>query len=347
MTADTPLVTTIIPTYRRPHLLRRAVKSALAQQGVSLQVCVYDNASGDETREVVEAIAAEDDRVKYVGHPVNIGAFANFQFGLQHVETPFFSFLSDDDVLLPGFYEAALAGLADYPDAMFWAGVTIRMTPTGKVYDARVDQWPREGKYTAIDGLMQMTSGLAPIWTGAVVRQKVLETVGLLDPDVGSAADFDWLLRIVARHPIAISKKPVAILMLHANAFSDTAKLSSIWPGWLKMVSNLTSAPKIEEEKLTWLVARLHAIAQRLIYRHAVRALTKSNYEYAQDAASILKNFYSNKRSYYVLTALTKVCEFSHISQKIFTHMYLTVENIALLTRRNLRRRYGAFVKYL
>ncbi|MEK7713004.1 MAG: glycosyltransferase, partial [Nitrospirota bacterium] len=35
-----PLITTIIPTYRRPKLLRRAIKSALNQTYPHLQVCV-------------------------------------------------------------------------------------------------------------------------------------------------------------------------------------------------------------------------------------------------------------------------------------------------------------------
>jgi glycosyltransferase involved in cell wall biosynthesis len=52
-----PLITTIIPTYRRPKLLRRAIKSVLNQTYLHFQVCVYDNASGDETAEVVSELA--------------------------------------------------------------------------------------------------------------------------------------------------------------------------------------------------------------------------------------------------------------------------------------------------
>jgi glycosyltransferase involved in cell wall biosynthesis len=83
--------------------LRRAIESALAQEGVSSQICVYDNASGDETCEIVSAIARENPQVRYHCHPQNIGGLANFQYALSRIETPFFSLLSDDDVLLPGF----------------------------------------------------------------------------------------------------------------------------------------------------------------------------------------------------------------------------------------------------
>jgi len=52
-----PLITTIIPTHCRPTLLRRAIYSVLNQTYPHLQVCVYDNASGDETAFVVAEIA--------------------------------------------------------------------------------------------------------------------------------------------------------------------------------------------------------------------------------------------------------------------------------------------------
>ena len=75
MSETTPQITTIIPTYRRPHLLRRAIQGVLNQTYSDFQVCVYDNASGDETAQVVAEFAARDNRVKYHCHSQNIGAF--------------------------------------------------------------------------------------------------------------------------------------------------------------------------------------------------------------------------------------------------------------------------------
>ena len=69
-----PLITTIIPTYRRPKLLRRAIMSVLNQTSPHFQICVYDNASGDETAAVVAEFSKNDPRVKYHCHTENIGA---------------------------------------------------------------------------------------------------------------------------------------------------------------------------------------------------------------------------------------------------------------------------------
>ena len=96
-----PLITTVIPTYRRPAMLRRAIASVLNQTFADLRLCIYDNASGDETSDVVEEFRKRDNRVVYVRRPENIGASANFVDGAGRVETPYFSFLPDDDILLP------------------------------------------------------------------------------------------------------------------------------------------------------------------------------------------------------------------------------------------------------
>ena len=124
-----PLITTILPTYQRPAMLRRAIRSALAQSWTALQVRVYDNAGDPENAAVVASL--DDPRVEYFRHPRNLGAFANFQFGLGRVSTPFFSFLADDDILLPDFYATAMAALEKEPTAAFAAMRVVRGKATG------------------------------------------------------------------------------------------------------------------------------------------------------------------------------------------------------------------------
>jgi glycosyltransferase involved in cell wall biosynthesis len=60
------------------------MKSVFAQTYPHFQVCVNDNASGDETATVVRELAKADPRVKYYCHPENIGVFKNFVYGMEH-----------------------------------------------------------------------------------------------------------------------------------------------------------------------------------------------------------------------------------------------------------------------
>ena len=177
-----PLITTVIPTYRRPQLLRRAVLSVLGQTYPKLKVCVYDNASGDNTKEIVEELVRQDHRVSYYCHPHDIGAVNNFNFGLSQVNTPYFSILSDDDVLLPDFYEQALKGFTRYPEAGFVATQTISAT-NKEIKDVSFKSYA-EKLYRLPEGLLKMSQWEATGWTGILFKREVVKEVGLLVAEI-------------------------------------------------------------------------------------------------------------------------------------------------------------------
>ena len=61
MINSNPYITTIIPTFRRPRLLKRAIISAIEQSYTCIRVLVIDNASNDKTFEVVKELMHKDD----------------------------------------------------------------------------------------------------------------------------------------------------------------------------------------------------------------------------------------------------------------------------------------------
>src|SRR5437899_12392960 len=111
-----PLATTVLTTFRNPRLLTRAIDSVLGQTFRGLRLSIYDDASNDETEGVVGAYAVRDARVTYHRHPSNIGLVDNFALGLEDVTTPFFSFLTEDDCLLPDFYSIGTDALQSQSD---------------------------------------------------------------------------------------------------------------------------------------------------------------------------------------------------------------------------------------
>ena len=201
----------------------------LRQTYRDLQVCVYDNASSDETGRVIAGFAQSDDRVRYHRQPVNIGGFDNFSYGMARVETEFFSFLSDDDVLYPQFLEAAVAALERHPDAMMFAGSTLELGEDGRLQYAPVARWPREGRYDPPEGARAMLGNKHPTWTAVLFRRASIERLGLIDPQTGACSDLDYELQIAAHFPIVVSYQPCAAFVRHGQAYSmreDTSVIS-------------------------------------------------------------------------------------------------------------------------
>jgi len=103
---STMRVTVGIPTFNRAGMLRGAIESVLAQTFTSFRLLVSDNASDDETPEVVRSF--DDDRIRYVRSEQNIGPAGNFRRLLELAETEFLLILPDDDILYPDHLRAAV-----------------------------------------------------------------------------------------------------------------------------------------------------------------------------------------------------------------------------------------------
>lgn len=89
-------VSVVIPTYNRAAMVRRAVRSALAQTVSDIEVIVVDDGSTDTTRKVISRVT--DRRLIYVRHPENRGGSAARNSGISRTSGEFIAFLDSDDV---------------------------------------------------------------------------------------------------------------------------------------------------------------------------------------------------------------------------------------------------------
>lgn len=106
MTRTNAKVTVGIPTFNRAEWLGEAIESVLAQTFTSFRVIVSDNASDDDTPEVVRSFA--DGRIEYVRSERNVGPIPNINRLIALAQTEFLLLLPDDDVLYPGHLGAAV-----------------------------------------------------------------------------------------------------------------------------------------------------------------------------------------------------------------------------------------------
>lgn len=124
MSAETPpwpKVTVMIPTYGQANVILRAVDSALAQDYPALEVLVVDDASPDDTREVVAT--RRDARLAYHRNDRNLGRVGNYRHALYDLaHGDWVVCLDGDDCFTdPGFVRAAVDAARSHPDAVIVA----------------------------------------------------------------------------------------------------------------------------------------------------------------------------------------------------------------------------------
>ena len=304
-------LTVLIPTYRRPRLLERAVRSVLGQEYPHVRACVFDNASGDETASVIARLQAQDERVRYHCHAENLGIAANFEHALASVETPLFSILCDDDFLLPGFAGAAVEAFTRYPDAAMACCDVLQMNPRGDVVRERAMAACPAGRYGWPDGLLTMVKHGTPTLTGVVFRKEVIAENRGFDQSVGAGSDVDYVLRIAARHPFVLSHVAGAVFAPAsiADVRSPRGSLSWYWPGWMTMVERLAAAedlsPVVASEVRAALVGRL---AGKLFFIGSAAAV-RGDFAEARATAAVLAGSLQRRGPARAISLLAGVCE--------------------------------------
>lgn len=101
-----PVVSIIIPTYNRAHLLRRAIDSVQAQTFDDIEIIVVDDASIDDTKAVVDSY--DNTRILYIQHQNNKGGGAARNTGISAASGAYVAFLDSDDEWIPQKLEKQL-----------------------------------------------------------------------------------------------------------------------------------------------------------------------------------------------------------------------------------------------
>lgn len=90
-----PLVSIIVPSYNRAHVLMGALQSVLRQPYDNMEVVVVDDASSDETQKIVQEM--NDKRIHYVRHEHNKGAAESRNTGIRAARGEYIAFQDSDD----------------------------------------------------------------------------------------------------------------------------------------------------------------------------------------------------------------------------------------------------------
>jgi glycosyltransferase involved in cell wall biosynthesis len=99
MCSKTPLVSVIVPTFNRAHLIGETLLSVINQTYSHFEILVVDDGSTDDTEKLVRGF--QDTRILYLKQP-NSGLPASPRnLGIQHAKGKYLAFLDSDDLWLP------------------------------------------------------------------------------------------------------------------------------------------------------------------------------------------------------------------------------------------------------
>ena len=108
------LVSIIIPTYNRKELLLKTVKSIQNQSITSIEILVCDDGSSDGTKDAIEEIVNNDNRVRYIDCGANGRPAIPRNIGIKNARGEWLAFCDDDDYWVSNKLEIQLETVKKY-----------------------------------------------------------------------------------------------------------------------------------------------------------------------------------------------------------------------------------------
>jgi glycosyltransferase involved in cell wall biosynthesis len=162
----------IIPTYNHAHFLVGAIESVLNQTCQDFEIIVVDDASSDDTSQVISRF--NDPRLHYLVHPHNMGLSATRNTGIKAATGNLIAFLDADDWFHPEKLELHADYLQRNPDVGVTYNARYELNHSSKTIRAI---WRPPAKV----GLSDFVLGFPFAPSDIVVRKECAFKAGLLD----------------------------------------------------------------------------------------------------------------------------------------------------------------------
>ncbi len=192
-----PRVSVLTGAYNNETTLEAAMRSVLAQTMSDLELLVIDDGSADGSRAVAERVAAEDDRVRVLPMPRNLGIARSLNAGLAEARAAVVAVLDADDLATPQRLERQLAVLDARPEVAVVGSRMREIDVDGGELRSRT--LPAAGDVNAV---LRRFNPLPN--TSAAFRRAPVLALGGYDTRYRYAMEYDLWLRLADEHVLHV-----------------------------------------------------------------------------------------------------------------------------------------------
>ena len=187
-----------IPSYNADKFIGQTIQSVLNSVYQNFEIIVNDDASTDNTREVVESF--KDSRISFFQNEYNVGTVKNWNLAIKKSTGEYTGLLNHDDLYGPLWLHVAVNQL-DKQQHIGWAATAYRVIDAAGKTIKTMRRFSEAGEISITDAFLNIAqlNGLGP---GFIARRTILEEVGFYDETTGPSADNDLFLRLAVRYPL-------------------------------------------------------------------------------------------------------------------------------------------------
>lgn len=214
-------VSVVIPAFNAERYIKKGINSVLWQSHANLEILIVDDCSTDSTARTVEEIARRDARIVLVSNETNRGVSASRNRGIELSTGDYVAFLDADDLWHPLKIQSQLEMLIKKgPEYGVCYCSIVRMGEDDSVFFYNVGNLPEGDMFNRV-----LEKNYFQCGSTFIVRRDLLTSVGMFDPAIQGAEDWDLSIKLAAVTKFAVCREPLCgyrrgRYALHTNALA-------------------------------------------------------------------------------------------------------------------------------
>ena len=193
------LVSIIIPTYNRVHLIGETLDSILAQTHINWECIIVEDGSGDDTANLIAKYVERDPRFQYHQRPVDRikGANACRNYGFEQSKGNYIKWFDSDDIMHPKFLEKQVVVLEENKDLDFCACLSFTFNENSNVKTKNLaNRYPTDELILSYLVKNHFFFTGSPLWKKLFLKNKIL-----FDENLTDSHESDFHLRMLLDNP--------------------------------------------------------------------------------------------------------------------------------------------------
>jgi glycosyltransferase involved in cell wall biosynthesis len=207
-----PDVSVVVPTRDRCDRLPLALRSALGQVDLDVEVLVVDDGSTDATFDVVSATS--DSRVRYVRRSTPGGVSAARNEGIRNARAAWIAFLDDDDLWAPTKLARQLGAMGAERSGWAYAG-EVQVDSELRIIGGSPPPPPED-----VVEMLERYNAVPAGASNVVVSTDLLSRVGAFDVALTSSEDWDLWIRLARDERPACVRDALVAITIHPGSAS-------------------------------------------------------------------------------------------------------------------------------
>jgi glycosyltransferase involved in cell wall biosynthesis len=260
-----PSVSLLIPTFNSALTAAEAIDSCRQQTFHDIEIVVYDEASQDNTRQIIESAARQDARIRFFSSDSNSGPVRAWRRLLHEARGEYATFVWADDLILPCYVEALAGSLRQNPSQLIAVSNAYSETlpatvhhdtsiPTGEASRVLLHQFPTgkvKGDVYALGILAAVypVSQICGLWNTAAAREVFDHYIEFENPygfDFSRRAygnDVSFMSELGLRSgELTVLGEPLVSCRASPESMTVNAHRTHRWQYWLQYVWAIRSA---------------------------------------------------------------------------------------------------------